>query len=315
MTATKTPAVTSLVPPLNNPSRIISLVAELTGATTDAVTDTFRAESQSLGVTVARDCQRTGVKPYVWNRQMECFYEETDAFLYETTVWNASTLKQEIRDWVGQFLRQHLPENARILTFGDGLGFDSAYLAQLQFDVDYFEVSPRCIAFAQSVFAENEVNVSVVSDGESLPTDHYDAVVCLDVLEHVPDPPGLVQSFARWLKPGGHLIASAPFFFVCPSRPTHLRSNLQYAGDWKRLYGTSGFEPVDGRTFWDPIALRLNDPQSTDRAAGLWTQLRLALSATILRGGRWSPGIYSQVTEWIAQPDPSWMDAVGEDVN
>lgn len=39
----------------------------------------------------------------------------------------------------------------------------------------------------------------------------FDAVVCCDVLEHVPDFEGALSEFARVLKPGGRLIATFPF--------------------------------------------------------------------------------------------------------
>lgn len=38
----------------------------------------------------------------------------------------------------------------------------------------------------------------------------YDLIYCNQVLEHVPNPVQVVQSFARWLKPGGVLYASVP---------------------------------------------------------------------------------------------------------
>lgn len=36
----------------------------------------------------------------------------------------------------------------------------------------------------------------------------FDAVVCMELLEHVPDPERLIQDAAKWLRPGGHLMVS-----------------------------------------------------------------------------------------------------------
>lgn len=44
----------------------------------------------------------------------------------------------------------------------------------------------------------------------SFPPEHFDAITCLSVLEHVPDPRPAVQRLWRWLKPGGVLIVTLP---------------------------------------------------------------------------------------------------------
>jgi len=88
----------------------------------------------------------------------------------------------------------------------------------------------------------------------------FDAIVCLDVLEHVPDPPQLVQKLANWLRPDGTLLVHAPFFYVAPSVGTHLRSNLRYSGDWRRLYAPHRLVPVAGEFFWNPLVLRKEVP-------------------------------------------------------
>ena len=43
-----------------------------------------------------------------------------------------------------------------------------------------------------------------------LPLDHFDVVLCADVLEHLVDPWRTVERLARHLKPGGVLLASLP---------------------------------------------------------------------------------------------------------
>lgn len=45
-----------------------------------------------------------------------------------------------------------------------------------------------------------------------LPENHFDAVVCGDVLEHLVDPWTVVQELTRFLKPGGWFILSVPNF-------------------------------------------------------------------------------------------------------
>ncbi len=55
--------------------------------------------------------------------------------------------------------------------------------------------------------------VDVVGDVLNMPfqNDEFDTVVCNQVLEHVPGPVKLIHETWRVLKPGGHLICTAPF--------------------------------------------------------------------------------------------------------
>lgn len=46
-----------------------------------------------------------------------------------------------------------------------------------------------------------------------IPSNHFDAVFCTEVLEHVSNPFKAISEIRRVLKPGGYLFASSPFGF------------------------------------------------------------------------------------------------------
>jgi SAM-dependent methyltransferase len=55
--------------------------------------------------------------------------------------------------------------------------------------------------------------VTYLSDGVAMtgvPRGAFDTVLCLEVLEHVPDPRGVLDTIAQVLRPGGVLILTAP---------------------------------------------------------------------------------------------------------
>ena len=49
----------------------------------------------------------------------------------------------------------------------------------------------------------------LLADGD-LPADHYDAIVCFSVLEHIAEARGAARSLARTLAPGGTLVTGYP---------------------------------------------------------------------------------------------------------
>lgn len=53
----------------------------------------------------------------------------------------------------------------------------------------------------------------------SFPDETFDAVIIMEVLEHVPEPHRATLEIHRLLKPGGRLIASTPFLFPIHDRP------------------------------------------------------------------------------------------------
>ena len=63
--------------------------------------------------------------------------------------------------------------------------------------------------------------VDVVGDAQALPfrTASADTVLCVEVLEYVPDPRGAVSEFARILRPGGRLLLTAPQLRGSSSEP------------------------------------------------------------------------------------------------
>jgi len=64
-------------------------------------------------------------------------------------------------------------------------------------------------------------NADVHGYAESLPfpESSIDTVLCTEMLEHVPDPAQVLQESTRVLKPGGHIIITAPFYWPLHEEP------------------------------------------------------------------------------------------------
>jgi SAM-dependent methyltransferase len=189
----------------------------------------------------------------------------------------------------------------RVLSIGDGLGFDSLELARAGHDVTYYELPGRTEAFARRLFAETGAAVEVIIDLGLSGDEAFDAVVCLDVLEHAPDPLAVVGDVVRRLRPGGLALFSAPFFVILPWYPTHLKTNRRYSGSLA-LYHAHGLRLVDGSLTWAPLVLQ--KPDASGRVSVNWLKVPIIVLVTgfFLALGRWFSWLFvgCHVLRWLA---------------
>jgi SAM-dependent methyltransferase len=295
------------VSPLDDIPLLVTLIGKVTGQPRPEIARRLCREQENPGANVAADIRRRGIEPYVWSNDLADFYAQTDAYLYDTLAGNRSLHKNQMRKWIGEFLQRDFGRPAKVLTYGDGLGFDSLFLARAGHDVTYFETGQCSVRFARSIFQHAGVGVRVLSDPQQIEPEGYDVVVCLDVLEHVPDPPALVAQLTGALRCGGRLITHGPFYFVGPARPIHLRCNRKYSGDLSRLYTACGLRLIDGRFFWDPIALEKPGGASPPKLRCSRAICMLRASGLLLAFGRFWSLPYALIAQSMSRGDACWL--------
>jgi 2-polyprenyl-3-methyl-5-hydroxy-6-metoxy-1,4-benzoquinol methylase len=283
--------------PLEDSAFLMALLGQITGEPAQQVRERWIREHRRVGTNVGEAVDKCGLVPHVWCPQMDEFYAQTDAFLYESATWNRTPLKNAMRRWIAEYLQRTMGSGARLLMFGDGLGFDSAYLALAGHDVTYCEPGRMNQAFARAIFAANKAEVRVLDSVEGIARGAFDAVICLDVLEHVPDPPGLAGMLAGALRDGGRLIVHAPFYYLTARTKTHLRTNRVFSGNVSRIYAPHGLRLVDGRFFWDPIVLEKVPAGATPAPRAWWRMAMLRFSGALLAVGRY----WAWPHCWLAQ--------------
>jgi len=99
-------------------------------------------------------------------------------------------------------------QNLKVLDVGCGGGFTCEFLAKRNVLVSGIDRSENCILEAKKHARENNLAIDYQHGfSEKMPygDDYFDAVICVDVLEHVTDLKQTIAEIYRVLKPGGFL--------------------------------------------------------------------------------------------------------------
>ena len=109
--------------------------------------------------------------------------------------------------------------------------------------VTYFDLPGVTSRFARFCFAREGLadKIAFVDRLEALPEGGFDAILSIEVLEHLPDPLGAMQLFYSLLRHNGVVLLTESFESVGPDFPSHLEGNYRYAGRTHQIMESIGF--------------------------------------------------------------------------
>lgn len=148
-------------------------------------------------------------------KRAEAFYEETvgDGHLLELAAWHLGSA-----DYIADTLRlQERFAAGAVLDFGGGIGSHALAAANLSAveHVWFVDLNPRNRAFMQwrasALGLADRISCHRDLTDPTLP-DRFDTIVCLDVLEHLSDPAGQLETFAARLNHRGTALLNWYFF-------------------------------------------------------------------------------------------------------
>lgn len=135
------------------------------------------------------------------------------------------------------FAAKHLTADMSVLDCACGSGYGSDILKNFCSRVIGIDIDQNAVDFANSQYKSEHLNyicgdIRVISD--TLPK--MDTVICLETLEHVPDPRILLDGFMKVLKEDGQFIVSTPVRESSRENPLNCYHVLEYSSaDLRRV--------------------------------------------------------------------------------
>ncbi|MDD5722181.1 MAG: methyltransferase domain-containing protein [Syntrophales bacterium] len=130
--------------------------------------------------------------------------------------------------WLRERL-QALPTKSRILDAGAGTRRYRSFCEHLNYvsqDFGQYDGQGDDAGLQTQTFDYGTLDI--VSDITAIPEPDasFDAIMCIEVLEHLPQPDRAIKEFSRLLKPKGHLILTAPFCSLTHFSPYHFSTGF-----------------------------------------------------------------------------------------
>lgn len=138
------------------------------------------------------------------------------------------TNEERRRKWITDQLSA-LPEGSSLLDAGAGEQQYRSACKHLHYvSQDFAQYKPENLPKGLQMEKWEYPALDIVSDITSIPRpdQSFDAILCSEVLEHVPDPVAALKELARLTRSGGQLILTAPFCSLTHFAPYHFSTGF-----------------------------------------------------------------------------------------
>jgi SAM-dependent methyltransferase len=117
-----------------------------------------------------------------------------------------------------------LPKGIKILDAGAGELDKKKYCHGMEYiSQDFAKYDGEGDGAGLQMGTWDQTKIDIISDITCIPVsdESFDAIICIEVLEHLPDPLSAIKELMRILKKGGTLIITAPFSSLTHFAPYH----------------------------------------------------------------------------------------------
>ncbi len=151
--------------------------------------------------------------------------------------------KKTRESWLEKTLRQ-ITKNYKILDAGAGELQYKKFCNHLNYtSQDFGQYDGKGNSEGLQTKKRDSTEIDIISDITDIPVknEEYDAIMCVEVLEHLPKPIDAIKEFSRILKPTGKLIITAPFCSLTHYAPYYFANG--YSKYWyEKVLKENSFE-------------------------------------------------------------------------
>jgi len=154
--------------------------------------------------------------------------------LSEGDVTGRATLELHLERY--RFAARHA-RAGRLLDIACGVGYGTRLLCDESRQVSFalgVDLCEESVAYARERYGRDRVEYRVGDAVEFEDSQGFDTIVCLETVEHLPDPDRLIENLASLLRPDGVLVASVPTTPSVDVNPHHLHDFTERS--FRRLF-------------------------------------------------------------------------------
>jgi ubiquinone/menaquinone biosynthesis C-methylase UbiE len=130
--------------------------------------------------------------------------------------------------WLERTLKQ-IPSGTRILDAGAGEQQFRKFCTHLEYVAqDFGQYDGTGDSSGLQMGSWDQEKLDIVCDITEIPEPDasFGAIMCIEVFEHLSDPLAALREFSRLIKPGGHLVLTAPFCSLTHFAPFHFATGF-----------------------------------------------------------------------------------------
>lgn len=157
------------------------------------------------------------------------FYTGTDLYIYDLTEYQQRLREAGLWPWVRRIFEARGWRT--LLDYGGGIGQWSILAAEAGLEVTYYDLDGPTRDYALWRFARRGLHIQAPTCEEEALGCEYDAVVVMDVLEHLPDPAPLLDWLSRHTR---YIFANPEQIRYNGLYPQHI-SRYELAPRWRNV--------------------------------------------------------------------------------